>query len=81
MRIALFSDIHGNLLAFDACLADLKNQGGADIIVGGGDFCMDGPKPKRVLQRLNEIDAKCVRGNSDRFIADPDSEKLTYSPA
>ncbi|GAC1652150.1 MAG: metallophosphoesterase family protein [Vulcanimicrobiaceae bacterium] len=76
MRIAIFSDIHGNLLAFDACLADLKNQGGADVIVGAGDFCMDGPKPKRVLQRLNEIGARCVRGNSDRFIADPESEKV-----
>lgn len=76
MRIAIFSDIHGNLLAFDACLADLENQGGADIIVGAGDFCMDGPKPKRVLQRLVEIGAQCVRGNTDRFIAEPESQKV-----
>jgi putative phosphoesterase len=68
MRIAIFSDIHGNLAAFDACLADLQQQGGADLIVGGGDFCMDGPKPKKVLQRLNELQAQCVRGNTDRYI-------------
>lgn len=68
MRIALFSDIHGNLAGLDACLADLQAQGGADVIVGAGDLCMDGPKPKRVLQRLQEVGAQCLRGNTDRFI-------------
>ena len=76
MRLAVFSDIHGNLLAFDACLADLANQGGADLLVGAGDFCMDGPKPKRVLARLEEVGAQCLRGNTDRFIADPRSQKV-----
>lgn len=76
MRIAIFSDIHGNLLALDACLADLQAQGGADVIVGAGDFCMDGPKPKKVVQRLMEIGAQCLRGNTDRFIADPQTETI-----
>ena len=74
MRIALFSDIHGNLLALDACLADLHAQGGADVIVAAGDLCMDGPKPKRVLQRLQEIGAQCVRGNTDRFICSQNTD-------
>ncbi len=69
MRIAVLSDIHGNLVGLDACLADLQVQGGADVIVGGGDFCVDGPKPKKVLQRLEEIGAKCVRGNTDRYLS------------
>ncbi len=72
MRIAIFSDIHGNLLGLDACVADLVKQGGADIIVGAGDFCSDGPKPRKVLQRLAELDTRCVRGNTDRFIATDD---------
>jgi len=76
MRIAIFSDIHGNLLALDACLADLQNQGGAEIIVGAGDYCMDGPKPKKVLQRLIDIGAQCLRGNTDRMIGDPGSEQV-----
>ncbi|GAC1391432.1 MAG: metallophosphoesterase family protein [Vulcanimicrobiaceae bacterium] len=76
MRIAIVSDIHGNLLALDACLADLQNQGGADIIVGAGDYCMDGPKPKKVLQRLIDIGAQCLRGNTDRMIGDPGSETV-----
>lgn len=68
MRLAILSDIHGNLVGLDACLADLQAQGGADVIVAAGDLCMDGPKPKRVLQRLVEVGARCVRGNTDRYL-------------
>src|SRR6516165_4588120 len=70
MRIAVLSDVHGNLLALDACLADLESQGGADGIVVAGDLCLAGPKPKKVLQRLEEIGAACVRGNKDRYLYD-----------
>ncbi|MGH7708482.1 MAG: metallophosphoesterase family protein [Vulcanimicrobiaceae bacterium] len=69
MRVALVSDIHGNIRALDACLADLRVQGGADLLVGAGDYCMDGPKPRKVLERLTELGAHCVRGNTDRAIA------------
>ncbi len=70
MRIAILSDIHGNLVALDACLADLEAQGGADAIVAAGDLCLDGPKPKKVLQRLREVGAQGVRGNTDRYLAE-----------
>ena len=72
MRIAVLSDLHGNLVALDACLGDLQQQGGADAIVAAGDLCMDGPKPKKVLQRLQDVGAVAVRGNTDRLIASPD---------
>jgi putative phosphoesterase len=80
MRIAVLSDIHGNLLALDACLADLASQGGADAVVVAGDMCLGGPKPKKVLQRLEEIGAACVRGNTDRYIGD-DSSKEQHDSA
>ena len=73
MRVAVVSDIHGNLVGLDACLADLQAQGGADVIIAAGDLCLDGPKPKKVLQRLEEVGAQCVRGNTDRYL----SEELT----
>ncbi len=81
MRIAVLSDIHGNLLALDACLADLASQGGAEAIVAAGDLCLDGPKPKKVLQRLEEIGAACVRGNTDRYIARSRLERNVRPPA
>jgi putative phosphoesterase len=71
MRIAIFSDIHGNMRGLDACLADLAAQGGADQIVGAGDFCLDGPRPREVLQRFDDLGAVCVKGNTDRYIAEP----------
>ena len=72
MRVAIVSDIHGNLVGLDACLADLASQGGADVLVAAGDLCMDGPRPKKVLLRLQEAGAHCLRGNTDRFLCDPD---------
>ncbi|GAC1400302.1 MAG: metallophosphoesterase family protein [Vulcanimicrobiaceae bacterium] len=72
MRLACFSDIHGNIRGLDACLADLRAQGGADRIVGVGDYCMDGPQPRAVVERLRELGAVCVRGNTDRAIGETD---------
>jgi predicted phosphodiesterase len=70
VRIALFSDIHGNIRGLDACLEDLRAQGNADALVGAGDFCMDGPRPREVLERLREVGALCLRGNTDRYVSD-----------
>lgn len=79
-RLAILSDIHGNLVGLDACLSDLVAQGGADAIVAAGDLCLDGPRPKKVLQRLEEVGAKCVRGNTDRYLSeDPDRFGTTQS--
>lgn len=74
MRIAVLSDLHGNLTGLDACLADLNAQGGADAIVVAGDLCLDGPKPKKVLQRLEEVGAQAVRGNTERYLSAPADE-------
>lgn len=76
MRVAVLSDIHGNLVSLDACVADLEAQGGADAIVVAGDLCLDGPKPRKVLQRLEQLGAQCVRGNKDRYIADAGDQKF-----
>lgn len=72
MRIAVLSDIHGNVHALNRCLDDLASRGGADVIVAAGDLCLDGPKPKRVLTRLRQVGAVALRGNTDRMIGDAD---------
>ncbi|MGA2393609.1 MAG: metallophosphoesterase family protein [Candidatus Lustribacter sp.] len=69
MRVAILSDIHGNAVALEACLADLAATGGAERIVAAGDLCMDGPRPRKVLRRLKDAGAHVVRGNTDRMIA------------
>jgi len=76
-RIALFSDIHGNVRGLDACLEDLRDQGGAETLVGVGDFCMDGPTGRKVLERLQSVGAICLRGNTDRYLSDRESFPAT----
>lgn len=69
MRVAVLSDIHGNLLALEAVLADLEAAGGADAVVIAGDLCLDGPQPRQTLQRLRALGFPMVQGNTDRDLA------------
>lgn len=62
MRIAVLSDIHANLPALDAVLAD---AGDVDAIWHLGDVVGYGPDPDAVVARLSSVGAKGVRGNHD----------------
>lgn len=62
MRIAVLSDIHANLPALDAVLAD---AGSVDSVWHLGDVVGYGPEPDAVVDRLREIGAVGVRGNHD----------------
>lgn len=70
MRIGLISDIHGNLLALRAVLADLESAG-VEEIVCLGDLASLGPCPRRTLALLRERDIACVQGNHDAFLLEP----------
>ncbi len=52
MRLAVFSDIHGNPIALEAVLADIKARGGADQYWILGDLAVGGYDPSGALQRL-----------------------------
>ncbi len=62
MRIAVLSDIHSNLPALEAVLAD---AGAVDAIWQLGDVVGYGPDPDRVVARLAEVGATGVLGNHD----------------
>jgi predicted phosphodiesterase len=62
MRIAVISDVHSNLLALDAVLAD---AGAVDAVWHLGDIVGYGPEPDAVVDRLSAIGAIGVRGNHD----------------
>lgn len=68
MRIAALYDIHGNLPALEAVLADALESSVDEILVGG-DIC-PGPMCGRVLSRLLELDqpVRFLRGNGDRAV-------------
>ena len=70
MRIALVSDIHGNLVSLDAVLATIEREP-IDQIVCLGDVAPFGPQPRQVLARLRAWQCPCVMGNHDRELLDP----------
>ncbi|HKJ02781.1 MAG TPA: metallophosphoesterase family protein [Longimicrobiales bacterium] len=68
MPLAALYDIHGNLPALEAVLADLRAVGVDDVVVGGD--VVPGPMPAECLALLRALDlpALFVRGNGDRSI-------------
>ena len=67
MKIAFFSDIHGNAIALDAVMAELQ-QKKVDQIYVLGDLCYRGPEPKRALEVIRSLDAEVIKGNADEWV-------------
>ena len=66
--LAVLYDVHGNLPALEAVLADAR-AAGADRFVLGGDYCAFGPWPRETLERLQSLpEASWIRGNTDRWL-------------
>ena len=69
MHVAVLSDIHGNVRALHAVLADVDGRG-IDQVVNLGD-CVYGPfDPRLVMDWLMSENITTVRGNEDRILAD-----------
>jgi putative phosphoesterase len=67
VRVAVVSDIHGNLPALDAVLAEVEEEG-VDAVVVAGDV-IGGAFGPAVFDRLRSLpDVRFVRGNADRFV-------------
>ncbi len=64
MRLAILSDIHGNLEAFQAVRADIQRQG-LDEIVCLGDMIGYGPDPEEVIKGVQDLQCMTVLGNHE----------------
>ncbi|GCE30300.1 serine/threonine protein phosphatase [Dictyobacter alpinus] len=71
MQLALIADIHGNLVALDAILADISRRRITQILCLG-DVAFGGPQPVEVLQRLRELRCPVVMGNTDAWLLKPE---------
>ena len=69
MRLAVLSDIHGNALALEAVLEDMKRQGTIDRVIVAGDFFAPGPATHLILSLLQQSPhSSYLRGNADRYL-------------
>jgi protein phosphatase len=66
-KIAVISDVHGNITAFEAVIADIRARG-IERIYNLGDLVGKGPCPDQVIDRSREVCQVVVRGNWDDWI-------------
>src|SRR5713226_4634187 len=68
MRVAVLSDVHGNVRALEAVLADM---GAVDLVVANGDLLAFGPRPAETLAALRGLpNVLYVSGNNDRYLVE-----------
>jgi putative phosphoesterase len=68
-RMAIIYDVHGNLPALDAVLAEARTEG-IERVVFGGDLALFGAHPAECAERLRDLGDRliAVRGNCDRYL-------------
>lgn len=74
MRLAVLGDIHGNVAALEAALADIKRHR-PDRIAVTGDLVFNGPRPAEAVDKLRSLEsdgALIVAGNTDIAVTDYD---------
>ena len=74
LRLALVSDIHGNLAALEAALAEIE-KAAPDRILILGDLVQNGPRPAEVIDAVMALEAAgayVIAGNTDIAVADGD---------
>ncbi len=80
MRFAAVSDIHGNLPALEAVIADIAAEG-VEKVVNLGD-CLSGPLwPVETAQRLTALDWPTLAGNHERQLLTLDIERMGLTDA
>ncbi|WP_028917338.1 metallophosphoesterase family protein [Pseudoxanthomonas sp. J35] len=77
MRLAAISDIHGNLPALDAVLADIARRG-CDLVVNLGDIVSGPLWPRETLERLLPLQLPTIAGNHERQLP---GEPATLAPS
>lgn len=73
MKIAILSDIHGNLFALNSVLEDIKKNN-VDEIFCLGDLAMAGPEPNQTIDFVKRQNWTIVQGNTDKMIVDYSEE-------
>jgi predicted phosphodiesterase len=75
MKLAAISDIHGNLGALEAVLADIRARG-ADLIVNLGDILSGPLMPPQTADLLMSLNLPTIRGNHERQLLETEPAKM-----
>jgi len=78
VRLAVISDVHGNLLALEAVLVDVEEQA-VDLTVDLGDLLSGGLQPRETAERAMGLDLLSVRGNHERQLLSTPPERMGAS--
>lgn len=70
-RIALISDIHGNVPALAAVLSDIRSNS-VDSIICLGDIATLGPAPSETMEMIRDLDCPCIIGNHEEALLAPE---------
>jgi predicted phosphodiesterase len=84
LRIVIFSDVHGNAVALEAVLADIRREAAPDALFVAGDLVLLGPRPAEALALLRSLDgARFVMGNTDKYLLDEsdDAAEIAFARA
>jgi putative phosphoesterase len=74
LRLVILSDIHGNHLALQKVLDDVRRDGSSFVCLG--DSLWGGPEPLEVLRELRALGCPVVMGNTDEFLIGKGSERV-----
>ena len=70
MKIAIISDIHGNMEALEQILAEIDKIG-IDDVISLGDHIGYGPEPERVIEHIRQRNISAVQGNHELALIEP----------
>ena len=84
MATAILYDVHGNLVALEAVLAEVDRAGATEYVLGG-DYSTFGPWPRETAERLEAVPAGVrIRGNVERWLREepevpPQAQPLVHA--
>lgn len=77
IKIAVISDIHGNIEALNQIIEDAKKRN-VDIFIASGDLVNELPFGNEVIDKLKEINALAIKGNKEQYFIDYDKNKYDW---
>ena len=77
IKLAVISDIHGNIVALNRIIKDAKERN-VEVFVASGDLVNELPFGNEVIDKLKEINALSIKGNKEQYFIDYDENKYDW---